>query len=116
MSADANPHCQSKVQHMQWLEHITEGFSMPTLKRRQIELSPSLFLILVLAFACASDGFATTRKSNKERSGKVRIQNIRNGSEETSAERDRRLYRECQGRPNSGACLGYTNKRLDSRR
>jgi hypothetical protein len=29
------------------------------------------------------------------------------GSEETTAERDRRLYRECQGRPNAGACAGY---------
>lgn len=29
------------------------------------------------------------------------------GSEETTAERDRRLYRECLGRPNAGACAGY---------
>ena len=37
----------------------------------------------------------------------VKIQNTRSSSEETTAERDRRLYRECQGRPNSGACAGY---------
>ena len=30
-----------------------------------------------------------------------------NGSAETTADRDRRLRRECRGRPNSGACLGY---------
>lgn len=47
-------------------------------------------------------------KSSKSQSGKVRIQNIRSNSEESPAERDRRLYRECQGRPNSGACAGYT--------
>lgn len=47
-------------------------------------------------------------KSSKSQSGKIKIQNIRSSSEETSAERDRRLYRECQGRPNSGACAGYT--------
>lgn len=29
-------------------------------------------------------------------------------AEETSAERDRRLYRECKGMHNAGACLGYT--------
>ena len=29
------------------------------------------------------------------------------GSGETTAERDRRLNRECRGLPNAGACLGY---------
>ncbi len=28
-------------------------------------------------------------------------------SEETPAQRDKRLRRECKGRPNAGACLGY---------
>ena len=28
-------------------------------------------------------------------------------SEESRADRDRRLSRECRGRPNAGACLGY---------
>lgn len=32
---------------------------------------------------------------------------LRSPSEETTAERDRRLTRECRGRPNAGACLGY---------
>lgn len=32
------------------------------------------------------------------------------GSGETTAERDRRLLRECKGRPNAGACLGYANQ------
>lgn len=31
------------------------------------------------------------------------------GSAETTAERDRRLRRECKGRPNAGACLGYAS-------
>jgi hypothetical protein len=30
------------------------------------------------------------------------------GSAENRSERDRRLMRECKGRPNSGACEGYT--------
>jgi len=29
------------------------------------------------------------------------------GADGTQAARDRRLTRECRGRPNSGACLGY---------
>ena len=31
------------------------------------------------------------------------------GSGETRAERERRLTRECRGRPNAGACLGYAS-------
>ena len=31
------------------------------------------------------------------------------GSEESQAERDRRLTRECKGRPNAGVCLGYAS-------
>ena len=31
----------------------------------------------------------------------------RSSSEETRAERERRLARECRNMPNSGACLGY---------
>lgn len=31
------------------------------------------------------------------------------GSEESPAERDRRLTRECKGRPNAGACMGYAS-------
>lgn len=49
-------------------------------------------------------------------SSRVRIQGTRSSSEETSAERDRRLYRECQGRPNSGACAGYTQAPPSRRR
>ena len=30
------------------------------------------------------------------------------GGEESTTERDRRLYRECKGRVNAGACAGYT--------
>lgn len=31
------------------------------------------------------------------------------GSGESEAERDRRLKRECKGRPNAGVCLGYAS-------
>ncbi|MOA20965.1 hypothetical protein D3C78_1414400 [compost metagenome] len=32
------------------------------------------------------------------------------GSAETPAQRDKRLLRECRGRPNAGACLGYARQ------
>jgi hypothetical protein len=31
-------------------------------------------------------------------------------SDESRADRARRLQRECQGRPNAGACLGFTGR------
>lgn len=34
----------------------------------------------------------------------------RSTSEETAAERDRRMFRECRGLHNAGACRGYTRK------
>ncbi|MCE1251360.1 MAG: hypothetical protein LWW82_11640 [Comamonadaceae bacterium] len=33
----------------------------------------------------------------------------RSSSEESRAERERRLQRECRGLPNAGACLGYAS-------
>jgi hypothetical protein len=49
---------------------------------------------------------STARKKNHS----VRVTHQRSPSEETTAERDRRLYRECRGMPNAGACLGYTGR------
>ena len=46
-------------------------------------------------------------KADKPKTVKVTSQK---GSGETTAERDRRLMRECKGRPNAGACLGYANQ------
>ncbi|MBL0920141.1 MAG: hypothetical protein IBJ14_15665 [Hydrogenophaga sp.] len=31
-------------------------------------------------------------------------------SEESAAAREKRLKRECKGRPNAGACLGHTSR------
>lgn len=55
-----------------------------------------------------TDDAATSQSAQK--SGTVKIKHQRSTSEESTAERDRRLYRECRGRPNGGACLGYTQR------
>lgn len=34
---------------------------------------------------------------------------IPSASQESTKERERRLLRECKGRPNAGACSGYTS-------
>ncbi|MDP2066860.1 MAG: hypothetical protein Q8K38_12925 [Burkholderiaceae bacterium] len=51
------------------------------------------------------NGAVKPNPPKKKKSSKPKIYK---GSGETSAERDRRLYRECKGRPNAGACEGYT--------
>ncbi len=48
------------------------------------------------------------RKSHAAKKSKANKASFDNGSAETRKERDSRLMRECKGRPNSGACEGYT--------
>nr|WP_284414521.1 hypothetical protein [Acidovorax sp. SUPP3334] len=50
------------------------------------------------------------RTVKKKHSTKVKSTTQKSTSEESKAERDRRMYRECKGRPNAGACLGYTSR------
>ena len=45
-----------------------------------------------------------------KKNGSVKVKHQRSPSEESTAERDRRLYRECKGLPNAGACLGYARR------
>jgi hypothetical protein len=45
------------------------------------------------------------KKAKRDSAGKV---SFLDGSAESRGERDSRLKRECKGRPNAGACQGYT--------
>lgn len=56
--------------------------------------------------ASKATGNATAETGKKK--GSLKIKHQRSPSEETVAERARRLKRECRGAPNAGACLGYT--------
>jgi len=47
------------------------------------------------------------KKTEKQPSHKIKF--IKSPSEESHAERAQRLKRECKGRPNAGACLGYAS-------
>lgn len=51
-----------------------------------------------------------TTSERAKKKGSVKIKHQRSSSEESTAERDRRLYRECRGLPNAGACLGYARR------
>ncbi len=78
--------------------------------------APLLLCMLALCFGLHPGVSRSTTKnaaqsshgelSKKKKSTKVKQE--RSSSEESRSERDRRLYRECKGRPNAGACLGYT--------
>lgn len=50
---------------------------------------------------------ADTSESAKKK-GVTKATYQRSPSEESRSERDRRMYRECKGMHNAGACLGYT--------
>jgi len=69
----------------------------------------------LLAWAPGADAAKKSRKAahtshTVAKPHGAKVKPPRNDSGETTAERERRLYRECQGMPNAGACLGYTRK------
>ena len=68
----------------------------------------SLLMAACLSLALATPAEAK-KKNNKQSSAVTVKQGKSTGSGETRAERDRRLTRECRGRPNAGACLGYAS-------
>jgi hypothetical protein len=75
--------------------------------RRALLLALGAGLVAFTAFAAAA-GAKEPPKSAKPRKPSTKIKFEKDSSEST-AERDRRLWRECQGRPNAGACLGYAH-------
>ena len=65
--------------------------------------------------ATAGDADAKQSKRSKtgtsesaKKKGVTKVTYQRSSSEESTAERDRRMYRECKGLHNAGACRGYT--------
>jgi len=92
----------------------------PSLRRGTQVLTALAFAASVLAVtaplrpasaassAAQSGESTTTTPSKKTRHSRVvRPKVEKSGSGESTAERDRRLKRECRGMPNAGACLGY---------
>lgn len=51
---------------------------------------------------------AAKKKTKKHREESGSNATFKPGSQETTAERSRRLSRECKGQTNAGACAGYT--------
>jgi len=68
-------------------------------------------LALALAMSLAAPVFAATTAKKPASTGQrtvSRVTFIDAPSNEKPAAREKRLRRECRGRPNAGACLGYT--------
>ena len=67
------------------------------------------------AQAAPSDTGAATQTAKKKKPSAAKktpthsVKFLKSPSEERPAERERRLKRECKGRPNAGACLGYAS-------
>jgi hypothetical protein len=79
-------------------------------------LRPREFFVAIAVCGLLSQGSwaagnETIKAPSKDHAQKNRLiikhQAQKSPSEESSAKRDRRLLRECKGRPNAGACLGY---------
>ncbi|MBN9368693.1 MAG: hypothetical protein J0H59_16915 [Comamonadaceae bacterium] len=85
--------------------------AMPLIHRRLRPAPALLGLLLVCCLMAAPDTLAKKKSGSKasHKSGHASSAVQRSSSEETRAERERRLLRECRGRPNAGACLGYAS-------
>ena len=93
------------------MQHATVSPS-PAIRHALLAASIALGLIAAPSAALAkrtSDKPATTNAPAKKK-GVNKVTYQRSSSEETTAERDRRMYRECKGMHNAGACRGYTRK------
>lgn len=74
-------------------------------------VAAALFGALALPGAAAFAANTSTSTSPSGTGGKkvpTKVTFINAPSSETPAAREKRLRRECKGRPNAGACLGYT--------
>ena len=78
-------------------------------KRTSFYLTHPLALAAALALlsGVADDAHARSKKATEARAQRVGKTRFDQGSAESTKERERRLLRECKGRPNAGACEGF---------
>lgn len=96
----------------------TTALLTPTASIRHRPLLSALLCacICLCVFSAVPEAHAARKKTTQsdsvpaQKKGSVKVKQHRSPSQETTAERDRRMYRECWGRPNAGACLGYTRR------
>ena len=81
-----------------------------------ISLGLGLGLLAAVPASWATDNFTAVtatdkpaKKAKKPKQTKAPKPPTDKGSAESKSERDKRLIRECRGRPNAGACEGYAS-------
>jgi hypothetical protein len=78
-----------------------------------ISLGLGLGLLAAVHASWATDNFtavsAADKPAKKPKQAKAPKPPTDKGSAESKADRDKRLMRECRGRPNAGACEGYAS-------
>lgn len=81
-------------------------------QRRQCALLCLVAALGLPAQAASHRADASAAQGSKRKKGgqRVRVPTQRRSSDESPEQRDKRLYRECQGRHNAGACAGYTGQ------
>ncbi|WP_311230429.1 MULTISPECIES: hypothetical protein [unclassified Acidovorax] len=99
------------------IENAKASASMSTKRRigNAATLATPWALAVLLVMAPTAQARTATQERTAEapkaaKKGSVRIKNQQNNSQETPAQRDRRLLRECKGLPNAGACRGFTGR------
>jgi hypothetical protein len=99
------------------IEHCMPPFDIPTASQPTAHRFGTLLTIglalCLLALPDAAEAKQTKRSKagtseSAKKKGVTKVTYQRSPSEESRAERDRRMYRECKGMHNAGACLGYT--------
>lgn len=104
--------------HSRTIQHASHPGSPPIDPRgtAQDDRSPAFVHAGPVPRAASGASHATTKNAAQGSHGEVGKKEVHQGetgassSEESRSDRDRRLYRECKGRANAGACLGYTSK------
>ncbi len=103
---------------MQLLPQASLSSLRPSVSRISLRPGLALLALVIIGALTAPDGaFAKSRKDhlpntgqNVQKKGVAKTTYRASSSEETRAERDRRLFRECKGMHNAGACKGYTRR------
>jgi hypothetical protein len=81
-------------------------------KKRWAALACGICILMSTTLGYATETFTATQgadKSVKGKKAKAPKPPKDKSTGENIAQRDKRLLRECKGRPNAGACEGYSN-------
>ena len=83
---------------------------MPLRRNRRHGAVPTLLIVLLSAPWFSPVHAGSQKASNRKATPPSSVRFIDAPSAESPAARQKRLKKECKGRPNAGACLGLTGR------